>query len=523
MGDISDVIDIDSIADELEYLYGTKQAIADAINEVGESQGITVTSADTFRSYADKIKKFGQCEVGKISVRTTPEYDEDIGKCQTFEAPEGKVWKEVKVHIDAWSAVTDDVDPLVISENGYFDVNEVSAAKFDYSQVQNPTGNPKQKGYYIKINGKYYPTEDTEVDPNKTYYTKDGTKEYETASSFIINVQRAGAAPFTCDFCDEAGNIIEHHEGIPYGGWCTYEGVTPVSPAGLMFQGWNPAPNNIQTNMKCYPKFFNSQVSVDEIGMSWAEIVTSHGRDIPIGAFKTLPLKDNKIVIYNPSIKGEETYNVMPPIMQKVFNGEDVSETSWLSMNIVINYEASSSIDDRNETGNPDDINQNGYCTFGDDSGYTLYDALFNAFMEIIPDYIRQFIIPVTKYFSATQVVDGSPITDTHIAAKQCNLWIPSLREVGAYMIINTPFTDSWSCASQRGPYYSQAFPDQASRVINPDLPNAGNKVRYDTRDCYYGGYSYHRNRVYNCAIMDDGSVGGDYPRQSGLRIGFCL
>lgn len=516
MGDISDVIDIESIADELEYLYGTKQAIADAINEVGESQGISVTSADTFRSYADKIRKFGQCEVGKISVRTTPLYDEEIGTYQTFEAPEGKVWKEVKVHIDAWSAVTQEVDPLIISENGFYDINEMSASKFAFSEVQNPTGNPKQKGYFEKIKSKYYPTEDTEVVEGKTYYVEDKTKEYETASSFIINVQRSGAAPFTCDFCDEAGNVVEHHEGIPYGGWCTYEGPTPVSPSGLAFQGWNPAPNNIQTNMKCYPKFFSPQVSVDEIGMSWAEIVTTHGKDIPIGAFKTLPLKDDKIIVDGV------TYSIAPPIMQKVYNGEDVSETSWLSRNIVIGYEAQSPINDGSY--DPSSQNQNGFCTFGDDSGYTKYDAIFNALMDLIPDYIRQFIVPVTKYFSATQVVDGSPITDSHVAAKQCFIWIPSLRELNADFIVNTPFYQGWSCASQRGPVYSEVFADAESRKIPQDLPSPGYVNAYDTRDCYYGGLSYNRLRTYNtCVNNDDGSVSGNYPRNAGIRIGFCL
>lgn len=515
MGDISDVIDIESIADELEYLYGTKQAIADAINEVGESQGITVTSADTFRSYADKIKKFGQCEVGKISVRTTPLYDEEIGTYQTFEAPEGKVWKEVKVHIDAWSAVTQEVDPLIISENGFYDINEMSASKFAFSEVQNPTGNPKQKGYFEKIKGKYYPTEDTEVVEGKTYYVEDKTKEYETASSFIINVQRAGAAPFTCDFCDEAGNVIEHHEGIPYGGWCTYEGPTPVSPSGLAFQGWNPPPNNIQSNRKCYPKFFSPQISVDEIGMSWAEIVTTHGKDIPIGAFKTMPLKDNTIVI------GSDTYTVYPPVMQKVYNGEDVSETSWLSMNIVIAYEAPSALNDAEHV--PSSKNQNGFCTFGDDSGYVQYDAIFNALMDLIPDYIRQFIVPVTKYFSATEVSNGAPIADTHIAAKQCFIWIPSLRELNTDIEISTPFYQHWSCASQRGPVYSEVFPDQQSRIADTSLPHPSDILNYDTRDCYYGGGSYSRLRTYNTCITSNGNVSGNYPRAAGIRIGFCL
>ena len=44
-----------SIADKIEYLQGTKEAIANAIIE----QGVEVTEQDTFRSYATKISQLG--------------------------------------------------------------------------------------------------------------------------------------------------------------------------------------------------------------------------------------------------------------------------------------------------------------------------------------------------------------------------------------------------------------------------------------------------------------------------------
>lgn len=522
MGDISDVIDIDSIADELEYLYGTKQAIADAINEVGESQGISVTSADTFRSYADKIRKFGQCEVGKISVRTTPLYDEEIGTYQTFEAPEGKVWKEVKVHIDAWSAVTQEVDPLIISENGFYDINEMSASKFAFSEVQNPTGNPKQKGYFEKIKSKYYPTEDTEVVEGKTYYVEDKTKEYETASSFIINVQRSGAAPFTCDFCDEAGNIIEHHEGIPYGGWCQFEGETPTSGSDLKFQGWNPPPNNIQTNMKCYPKFFSPQISADEIGMSWAEIVTMHGKDIPIGAFKTLPLKDTAF-----TLKGHTLTIDTSPIMQKVYNGEDVSTSSWLAMNFVVvdmvgEILSNWWINGSTTTGSIS-TSYIGDAMFGSDfrvnpnkenaNKYFTTDELLNAILEnCIPDYIRQFIVPVTKYSTTIDCPNKSSIS--YMTASQKNLWIPSMRE------LNVPPTGTDGAGipyskiiTQKGPVYS-------------DIYTEDNNTRKKTGNAGYQRYSV-RETIAHGDWLGSYMITGDGDKSQGvignLAIGFCL
>ena len=520
MGDISDVIDIDSIADELEYLYGTKQAIADAINEVGESQGITVTSADTFRSYADKIRKFGQCEVGKISVRTTPLYDEEIGTCQTFEAPEGKVWKEVKVHIDAWSAVTQEVDPLIISENGFYDINEMSASKFAFSEVQNPTGNPKQKGYFERIRGKYYPTEDTEVVEGKTYYVEDKTREYETASSFIINVQRSGAAPFTCDFCDEAGNVVEHHEGIPYGGWCTYEGSTPVSSSGLAFQGWNPAPNNIQTNMKCYPMFYTPHVSAEEWPESWAEIVVKHGEGIPIGAWKTLPLTDTQFEVDGV------TYQInQPPKMFKVYNGEDVSTSSWLSSNIVIVYPMNDAINEGTMA--------NGNFPYDDESGVVKIRKILNeGLMSIVPDYIRQFIVPVTKYFSAAVINNGVYVNNMSILKVQDYIWLPSARELNAAQDTYFP-SQTYNLMAGRGVVYSDIFdgtPENRAAFFADAWSDPNHRYDVQTRDGQYIGGSYHYNRA-AVACVDvtgyysrvRGNMYREHPNGYGISIGFCL
>lgn len=513
MGDISDVIDIESIADELEYLYGTKQAIADAINEVGESQGITVTSADTFRSYADKIKKFGQCEVGKISVRTTPLYDEEIGTYQTFEAPEGKVWKEVKVHIDAWSAVTQEVDPLIISENGFYDINEMSASKFAFSEVQNPTGNPKQKRYFEKIRGKYYPTQDTEVVEGKTYYVEDKTKEYETASSFIINVQRSGAAPFTCDFCNEAGNVIEHHEGIPYGGWCQFEGTIPVSSSGLGFQGWNPAPNNIQTNMKCYPKYYTPRQSDEEWPESWAEIVVNHGENMPIGAWKILPLKDDHITINDEDVP-------IPQIrMMKVYNGEDISTSTFLSKDLV-HFGDHCCAHWANKTSD-----WTGDAMFSSNAKYEHSDATqvwwtisqyLEKLFDVIPDYIRQFIVPVTKYSTTMRCPDAS--TYSKMMPLQQYLWIPSGRELGFTYHEAGGYCPHINIVCDKGPVYSEAFPNNEARRAGAPGRSPDEYTLRETYG-YGGGYTIQTLLVgWEGQSKVDSSDG-----QNRSRIGFCL
>lgn len=41
-----------------------------------------------------------------------------------------------------------------------------------YTPVENPTGNPSEQGWYELVDGEYVLTEDTTVDPTKTYYVK---------------------------------------------------------------------------------------------------------------------------------------------------------------------------------------------------------------------------------------------------------------------------------------------------------------------------------------------------------------
>ena len=48
----------------------------------------------------------------------------------------------------------------------------ITASSATYTAVVSPTGNPSTSGYYEKSGSDYFPSADTEVDSNKTYYTK---------------------------------------------------------------------------------------------------------------------------------------------------------------------------------------------------------------------------------------------------------------------------------------------------------------------------------------------------------------
>lgn len=82
-----------TLAEEYDDLYEAKKEIADAITDVGEKFGIKANEADSFRSYADKILKIGN---------------------------------------SIWSSAEDSEEQhLLITENGYYDVNDLSKQYFD--------------------------------------------------------------------------------------------------------------------------------------------------------------------------------------------------------------------------------------------------------------------------------------------------------------------------------------------------------------------------------------------------------
>jgi len=82
-----------TLAEEYDDLYEAKKEIADAITDVGEKFGIKANEADSFRSYADKILKIGN---------------------------------------SIWSSAEDSEEQhLLITENGYYDVNDLSKRYFD--------------------------------------------------------------------------------------------------------------------------------------------------------------------------------------------------------------------------------------------------------------------------------------------------------------------------------------------------------------------------------------------------------
>lgn len=470
---VADIVDREKIAEKLAYLNGTKTAIADAINYIGEGRGISVSSADTFRSYADKIKSVGKVEIGEATVRTLTDRDSNYKPCKVIEAPENTAWKKVRVYVDAWSAA-----------------GSKKTVNYVLLTTEPADWRSGWRNYYVKDGDDYEPIT-TDVPPvfqTDTYYNKVETaptnsdplvitqngyydvsdysrkilgkgNEYDVASSFYVNVQSAELGPFKVQFYDEDGNLLQTVEDVPYGGWAHYKGDPPVSKYNFPFQGWNPAPSSVKSNMKCKPVYYEPQMVANEITDTWAEIIANKGKDYPIGSYKTLPLNitGNEKIHWSSDYRWENIcrsacvdvpVQLRNPIMMKVANGEDVSTSSWISVWLDqpepgTGWQGPFVLQQSIETHTT--LYYNRYLEniiIAEDTNKpfgwptcALRKFLNDGFLETIPEYIRQAIVPVTKVSVATYsngMVDPysyAPVQNRFVKTLD-TIWVPSIREI---------------------------------------------------------------------------------------------
>jgi len=107
--------------------------------------------------------------------------------------------------------------------------------------------------------------------------------------------------------------LLQTVQNVAYGSSATYTGTTPVSPDGspedYPFEGWSPAPTNIQGNTSCYAQF-GSPLEVKEIEDSWEQIIAavndgSYKTKYSVGNYKPLDLGSEGIV--NMQIAGKDS------------------------------------------------------------------------------------------------------------------------------------------------------------------------------------------------------------------------
>lgn len=415
------------------------------------------------------------------------------------------------------------VQGKTITSNGTYTAE--GGIAFNPVTVQVPDGGAKDYNFIdieIVENGEYPKAEDK---AKNTYYdkvtvavpqfandlmeerkiTKNGEYEalldgYDGYAKVIVDVSGVDTDTYTCTFVDENGTPLRTVPNIPSGGWCSDNGLRPASATGKAFQGWNPAPNDIRYNIICRPTYYDPQTIVGEIPDDWATIVANKGEPYPIGSYKTLPLaiSGNEILTVSPdsyfdagdgTIVPPISLSMVNPIMMKVANGEDVSTSSWMSVQMgsqhlgpftAVHVQDDYCLDSfRSSWSGPGLYGGNYFIVeevgkrFGWGTSALRY-FLNGDFLNLIPENVRQAIVPVTKVSSSIYSVDGHGTKELDkFSETRDAVWIPSTRELlgepgyASTGIIYTDFRDLVLASQASQIYMYDYWVDFLSRDIN--------------------------------------------------------
>lgn len=302
----------------------------------------------------------------------------------------------------------------------------------------------------ITENGEY-PADDPNYDPNKEnrYYDKVTVKVPQLANAvldleeeitqngtysapadwgvdgirtFTVNVSGAGGdGPFQVEFYDKpqtdpTAAVIET-QLVPKGGSAQPVKAPPTSDIGV-FTGWNPSPNYVTRDMKCYPVFGKIIVDPTEIQDKWDVIVSKKGVGYPLGSHAILAygatFTADEIKTWYPDYAGNGEALEFYMMMYKVGEGEGNSHSTWLSSAIDINGWINHVIPWYSYTSWPDCHLRN-----------FLNSGLFGHMSSIF----KNNIVPVTKY---------SIISDGTMRPSQDSIWLPGTSEIGTYQTTPT-------------------------------------------------------------------------------------
>ena len=112
----------------------------------------------------------------------------------------------------------------IIKEDNSIEMVRGDSADFDiylplYEEVLDPTGNPKENGYYERVNNSYVRSSDTTVNPNKTYYILEGEYTLEEGDVLLFTVKKNTKTDEV--IFQKSGQHIEilpaDTEALPYG------------------------------------------------------------------------------------------------------------------------------------------------------------------------------------------------------------------------------------------------------------------------------------------------------------------
>lgn len=296
----------------------------------------------------------------------------------------------------------------------------------------------------ITENGEY-PTDDEGYDPNKEnrYYSKVTVKVPQLANAvldleeeitqngtysapadwgvdglrtFTVNVSGAsGDGPFQVEFYDKPQTdptaAVMETQLVPNGGSAQPVKTQPTSDIGV-FTGWNPSPNHVTRDMKCYPKFGQIIIDPTDIADSWEVICQRGGAGYPLGSHAPLAygatFTADEIKTINPGYAGGDVALNILMEMYKVGEGEGTSHSSWMSSAISI--------------GNWPVWLGEYTPSFYWANNSRIRQFLNGIFFSHMSNIFKSSIVPVSKYSLNN---DGIMVPTTD------SVWIPGTSEVG--------------------------------------------------------------------------------------------
>ena len=287
--------------------------------------------------------------------------------------------------------------------------------------------------------------------------------------------------------------LLETDRNVPYGGSTTYNGTTPVSPDGSAedypFEGWKPAPTNIQGDTSCYAQF-GSPVEVVEITDSWDTIIAN----IDNGTYAT----KYKVGNYKPLDLGTEgTINMQIVAM----DADELASGGYAPLSFV-GMELLNTSQKQYDTKEIIDWNE---CL-------VRTNYFKNTIKPLIPSNVRGRLQRVNKsYFSKNSTTEIS-VDD---------LWIPSLTELFSHASAKryysgyTVIRDSYE---SEGVTYQSIYSSYNAKKHKANTPTGVNWYWLRTTPKGFGDRLFSVNSSGGVVTYED-----SVDVQNGVCLGFCL
>ena len=277
---------------------------------------------------------------------------------------------------------------------------------------------------------------------------------------------------------------------VQQGGSATYTGAEPTktgveNPEDYAFTGWSPAPTNIQANTSCYAQFSFSGV-VNTISDDLATLMSN----CDAGNVSGYSIGDTKK--FSMGTMGNMSIQLIAKSADPLADGSGNANTTWLMY-----YQLPT-----NHRMNPaNNNNAEGTGTIGGWDKSEMKQYILETIVPNLPAEIRNNVKTVKKY---TRIFNTSATAVNDVETSE-TFWLPSRHEM---------FDGTTQYYETQGPRYSEAFPDNASRV----------KSKVGASSASWWWLRSASNSTGFTSVYSDGSISGTNAYlEGGVVVGFCI